>query len=228
MSVLQWLANEIHRRKNLSRPLKVGIDGRGASGKSTLADLLAPLVRARGFNVLRPSVDGFHHPRAYRYRKGEYSAVGYYEDAFDYSTIVASLLDPLSGTDFPVTCRHASHDVRTDVPIDASIRVSADAVLLFEGVFLFRRELNAYWDLRVLLHVDAPTSLSRAIERDTGGIGSADVVRRKYECRYEPAWLMYCDLEAPETKADVSIDNQDFGQPRILKGSQFEFSSRFN
>jgi uridine kinase len=221
VSVLEWLAKEIHRRKRPHRPLKVGIDGRCAAGKSTLADLLAPLVRAQGFDVLRPSVDGFHHPREYRYRKGEYSAAGYYEDAFDYAAVVASLLEPLSGVDFPVTCRHASHDVRTDVPIDASIVASADAVLLFDGVFLFRPELNAYWDLRVLVHVDAATSVSRAIERDMSGIGDADadLARRKYEFRYEPAWLMYCALDAPEAKADVIIDNQDFDRPRVLKGT---------
>jgi uridine kinase len=219
LSVLEWLAAEIQRRKRPGRPLKVGIDGRCASGKSTLADSLAPLLRAWGSDVLRPSVDGFHHPREYRYRKGEYSAIGYYEDAFDYAAIAASLLEPLSGTDFPVICHHASHDVRTDVPIAASILASIDTVLLFDGVFLFRPELNGYWDLRVLLHVDYSTSMSRAIERDTGVIGSVDLVRRKYESRYEPAWLMYCALEAPETKADVIIDNRDFAQPRILKGS---------
>jgi uridine kinase len=219
LSVLEWLAAEIHRRKRPNRALKVGIDGRCAAGKSTLADLLAPLVRAPGFDVLQPSVDGFHHPREYRYRKGEYSAAGYYEDAFDYAAIVASLLEPLSGTDFPVTCRHASHDVRTDIPIDASIVASADTVLLFDGVFLFRPELNAYWDLRILVHVDATTSVSRAIERDSGIVGAADLVRRKYDSRYEPAWLMYCAREAPETKADVIIDNQEFDRPRVLKGA---------
>jgi uridine kinase len=212
------LVDEIRRRKQTGRPLKVGIDGRCAAGKSMLADALAPRLHAYGLEVLRPSVDGFHHPKAYRYRRGEYSAVGYYEDAFDYTAIVADLLQPLSGTEFPVVCRQASHDLRTDVPVAASVAVSSDAVLLFEGLFLFRRELNAYWDFRVLLQVDAVTSLSRAIARDVGGIGSADIVRRKYEARYEPAWLMYSELEQPGAKADLIIDNEDFTRPRVVKG----------
>jgi len=217
VTVLESLAHDIRRRKQLDRPLKVAIDGRCAAGKTSLADALVPLVRANGFEVVRPSVDGFHYPQAHRYRQGEHSAVGYYEDAFDYPSVVAHLLQPLSGAEFPVSCRHSCHDVRTDVALDASITVSANTVLLFDGIFLFRRELNAYWDFRILVHVDAATSLARAIERDTGGLGSADVVRLKYERRYEPAWVMYCDREEPEAKADVIVDNHDFAAPRILK-----------
>jgi uridine kinase len=215
--LLDWLVGEIRRRKPANRPLKVGIDGRCASGKTFLADSLAPHLRACGLEVLRPSVDGFHHPKEYRYRKGEYSAAGYYEDAFDYAAVVSYLLQPLSGTTFPVVCRRASHDVRTDASIDDSIAVSAGTVLLFDGLFLFRHELNAHWDFRVLLHVDPATSVSRAIARDQGPDASPDVVRRKYELRYEPAWLRYCELETPDAKADVEVDNTDFERPLILR-----------
>ena len=215
---LEWLAQEIAQRKQSGRPLKVGIDGRCGAGKTMLADALAPRLRARGFEVYRPSVDGFHHPAAHRYRKGEYSAIGYYEDAFDYAAVVSLLLQPLSGSTFPVVCRRASHDVRTDVAIDDPIAVSANAVLLFDGLFLFRRELNAYWDFRILLHVDPATSVTRAVERDQGPDASPDIVRRKYEVRYEPAWRMYCDLEQPEGRADLIVDNVDVDRPIVIKG----------
>lgn len=216
--LLDWLVGEIRRRKPSDRPLKVGIDGRCGSGKTFLADSLAPRLRSAGFEVLRPSVDGFHHRKAHRYSKGEYSAVGYYEDAFDYAAVVSHLLQPLSGETFPIVCRRASHDVRTDVALDEPMAVSADTVLLFDGVFLFRHELNAYWDLRVLVQVDPVTSVSRAVERDQGPDMAADVVRRKYELRYEPAWLMYCELEQPEIRADLIIDNNNFEHPILLKG----------
>jgi uridine kinase len=216
--MLDWLVQEIRRRKREARPLKAAIDGRCASGKTMLADALAPRLRACGFEVLRPSVDGFHQPRAYRYRQGEYSAAGYYEDAFDYAAVVSHLLEPLSGSVFPVICRSASHDVRTDVALDVPIEVSSTAVLLFDGVFLFRRELNAYWDFRILLDVDAATSVARAVVRDAGPDAASDVVRRKYEMRYEPAWGMYCERESPESKADVVIDNREVATPRLLKG----------
>ena len=90
--LLAFLAAEIVARKEKSRPLKVGIDGRCAAGKSVLADELASTLAAAGLDVLHPSVDGFHHPRAHRCRKGEYSARGYYEDGFDYQTVIDRLL----------------------------------------------------------------------------------------------------------------------------------------
>ena len=214
--LLTFLVAEIVGRKEQSRPLKVGFDGRCASGKSALANELALALRPSRWTVVRPSVDGFHQPRERRYQKGEYSAIGYYEDAYDYQTVIDCLLGLLSGAVFPVLCRQAAHDVRTNMPVAAPpISVSCDSVLLFEGLFLFRRELNAYWDFRILLDIDPATSLSRAIERDT--IDPADIVRRKYEQRYEPAWQIYVNHEHPEFKADVIVDNCDFLQPQLLK-----------
>src|SRR5262249_53021815 len=117
----------------------------------------------------------------------------------------------------PVLCRQVAQNWRTDMLENAApILVEASSVLLFDGVFLFRRELNTYWDFRILLDIDYTTSLSRALKRDTGVLGESDLVRRKYEVRYEPAWLMYVDQEHPEFKADIIVDNSDFTNPKIL------------
>jgi uridine kinase len=213
--MLAFLAEEVVRRKQEGRPLKVAIDGRCASGKTSLADKLAQGLRPTGLNVLRPSVDGFHNPRAHRYRQGEYSAAGYYEDAFNYQAIEDYLLRPLSQQSFPVLCRQLAHDVRADMPVNSPpIAVEANSVLLFDGVFLFRPELNAYWDFRILLDIDAATSVSRAVARDTAD--PPEITRRKYAERYEPAWQIYVAREHPASKADVIIDNRDFLHPLRL------------
>jgi uridine kinase len=39
-------------------------------------------------------------------------------------------------------------------------------VLLFDGVFLLRPELNDLWDFRVFVEVDAEEALRRAVVRD--------------------------------------------------------------
>jgi len=189
--LLMFLALEIVARKREGVPLKVGIDGRCAAGKTVLADELGQVLSSKGFEVQRPSVDGFHHPREHRYRQGEYSARGYYEDAYDYDAVVSALLRPLS----------------------------RNTILLFEGIFVFRHHINRYWDYRILVDVDAETSRSRSVNRDTGVIGPADVVRRKFDERYEPAWQMYVDEQDPEAAADLVIDNRQAGNPQILKGA---------
>jgi uridine kinase len=215
--LLNRLVAEIVARKKTEKPLRVGIDGRSAAGKSILADALGSAVGGTGLNVLRPSIDGFHHSRERRYQKGEFSAAGYYEDAYDYQAVIEYLLEPLSGDAFPVLCRQVAHNWRTDMLETAPpISIEANSVLLFDGLFLFRRKLNTYWDFRILLDIDYTTSLSRALERDTGALGESDLVRKKYEVRYEPAWLMYVNQEHPESKADIIVDNRDFMNPRIL------------
>ena len=57
--------------------LRVGIDGVDGAGKTTLADTLADALEAAGIAVIRASVDGFHHPRAVRYRLGRESPEGF-------------------------------------------------------------------------------------------------------------------------------------------------------
>lgn len=119
---------------------------------------------------------------------------------------------------FPVLCRQVAHNWRTDMLETAPpILVDANSVLLFDGLFLFRQELNNHWDLRILLDIDYTTSLSRALERDKGELGEEELVRKKYEVRYEPAWMMYVDQERPESKADIIVDNRDFMNPKIIK-----------
>jgi uridine kinase len=56
-----------------SHPLRVAVDGPPAAGKTTLADELALLLRARGREVIRASTESFRLPRARRYQRGEFS-----------------------------------------------------------------------------------------------------------------------------------------------------------
>jgi uridine kinase len=217
--LLASLADEILKRKRATAPLRVGIDGRCASGKTTLADELASTITLRQpeLEILRPSVDGFHHMKAHRYRQGEYSPRGYYEDAFDYQAVVECVLRPLSSDKFPVLCRQVAHDWRTDMAHDAPpVSVGANTVLLFDGVFLFRRELDPYWDLRVLVEVDVETSIDRAVQRDASD--ERDAIERKYRLRYEPAWLIYLEQERPHLKADLIVNNRDVFDPEVFHG----------
>lgn len=216
--LIAGLADTILARKLPARPLRVAIDGRCAAGKTLLANELAARISAQrpGLQVLRPSVDGFHHLRERRYAKGEFSAQGYYDDSYDYAAIVELLLKPLSANAFPVHCRQVSSDVRRNMPVDAPpVLVDASAVLLFEGIFVLRDAINAYWDLRILVDVDAATSIERAVERDAGESGPREVIEKKYRLRYEPAWQIYLEREAPESKADVIVHNGDLGNPTL-------------
>jgi uridine kinase len=180
-ALIDSLANAIIRKQRATR---IGIDGRCGSGKTVLADELASRIRSQGREVLRATVDSFHHPEEHRYRQGRHSPRGYFEDAFD------------------------TQAVRRFIE-----GVSAEMLLVFDGVFLFRRELAALWDYRVLVDVDSATAIERAVRRDAGPAGVESQVRSMNEIRYEGAWRIYEALETPAQRANVVLDNRVIGNP---------------
>lgn len=197
-------------------PLRVAIDGVQTAGKTTLGDELVAPIEARGRPAMRASIDGFHRPRAERYRQGDDSPIGYYEDAFDYAALIDVLLLPL-GPDGDRCCCLESFDLRKDTPIHAPLqRVSAHTVLLLDGVFLLRPELHRYWDYSIFVQVDFEVALQRAIRRDRHLIGSPQEVAERCHRRYFPAQRMYHDLARPHQLADVIIDNNDLDNPQII------------
>jgi uridine kinase len=190
--------------------VRMAVDGRDGAGKTVFADELGAALTALGRPVVRASVDGFHWPRAERYRRGRTSPTGYWLDAFDYGRLAAVLLEPF-GRGGPV--RTAVHDVRTDAPLDLPpIPVPEDAVLIVDGVFLHRDELLAYWGFSVYLQVDMSVSLSRMAVRDGTPADPADPLN----ARYAGAQRIYAAACDPPARAGVIVDNSDLAAPRLL------------
>ena len=73
----------------------VALVGHGGAGKTTLADAIGAELIGLGRPIVRASIDGFHSPRAERYRLGRHSPEGYYRDSFQNDAVIASLLGPL-------------------------------------------------------------------------------------------------------------------------------------
>ena len=51
-------------------PLRVGIDGVDASGKTMSANAIADYLELRKIQIIRATIDGFHNPKMIRYQKG--------------------------------------------------------------------------------------------------------------------------------------------------------------
>jgi uridine kinase len=153
-AVLDDLATKI-ANLSLRWLIRVAVDGRTASGKTTLSDEIAALVRGKGRPVIRTSIDGFHRPKAERYARGRLSADGYYFDARDLPAIRAMLLDPL-GPNGNRLYRTASFDLDNDRPIEQTPQLApADAVLIVDGTFLQRPELRDGWDVTIFVATSA-------------------------------------------------------------------------
>src|SRR5437867_12685667 len=99
--------------------------------------------------------------------------------------------------------------IRTDMPDDAPpVFVGANAVLLFDGIFLGRKELDPYWDLRILVGVDSETSIARAVRRDAGASDPREL-EKKYRLRYEPSMADLLRKGPPRIESSF-----DCAQPR--------------
>jgi uridine kinase len=197
----------------IAHPTRVAVDGPPAAGKTTLADELAVVRRAQGRVVIRASIEGFLFPRSQRYRRGEYSAEGCYEDSFDYAALHRVLLDPL-GPGGGRGVRPAIYDYGSDRALSLPVTtVPDDGVLLFDGVFLLRPELVERWDVRVFVSAGFDETLQRARTRDQALFGSTTAVERRHRERYVPSQQRYFDTVRPTDHADVIVHNDQPEQP---------------
>jgi uridine kinase len=194
--------------------LQVGIDGLTAAGKTSFGHELAEQVSGASRPVLRASLDDFKRPWRDRHLYDRESGEGYYRNAFDYAAVERLLLEP-AGPSGSGECALCSIDPLTQVDHSAVItRAAQDAVLIVDGVFAFRPEINDHWDLRIWLHVDQQTSLERGVERDRGWADTE--VEAVHRDRYHVAERVYVDDVDPVRFADVVIDNSAFDRPRIV------------
>jgi uridine kinase len=184
--------------------LRVCVDGRTASGKTSLGHELARGLAERGRPVLRASLDDFKRPWRERHLYDRESGEGYYRNAFDYLTVRRLLLEP---TDRVALC---SIDPITQVDHSRVTTVfPANGVLVVDGVFACRPELDGVWDLRIWLDIDAELSVRR------GGVRDGD--EHLHRVRYLPSELLYVAEADPTAHADVLVDNTSLDRPGLVR-----------
>lgn len=186
-------------RIETDHPVRVGIDGRSAAGKTTLADRLADHLRARTRRpVIRAELDHFmrmvEDPGAHPYDSPE----SYYRDAWDLPAIRRLLLEPLG----PLGTRRYRTAITVDEP---DMQAGDDAILIADGVFLQRPELDAHWDLRIYLDISAGESLRRAVDRDRRWMGSAAEAERRHRTTYLPGEQRYRAEVGPAQRAQIVV-----------------------
>jgi uridine kinase len=188
--------------------LRVGVDGFTAAGKTSFGHELAQLISAQGRPVLRASLDDFKKPWRDRHLYDRESGEGYYRNAFDYDAVVRLLLEP-AGPDGTGECVLCAIDPLTQVDHrDVVTPAAPDAVLIVDGVFAFRPEIDDWWDYRIWLAIDEETSVRRGGHRDGN-----EAVHRD---RYLVAERLYLSEADPVRLVDAVVDNTDFDRPRLL------------
>jgi uridine kinase len=193
--------------------VRVGVDGVDGSGKTTFADSLAEVLRARGRNVVRILEDDFLNPRAVRHRRGRDSPEGFLADSYDLERLRADVLDPFA-PDGSGRYRERSLDLAADAPLDPPWNdARPGSVLVLDGMFLHRDELIGVWDVSVLLDVPFAETCRRMSLRD----GSHPDPEHPSMRRYVEGQRLYLGRCTPLERATVVVDNSEFDEPRIVR-----------
>lgn len=209
------LRDRVQRQYPAGRVI-VAIDGLDGAGKTVFADGLAEVFAERGDAVFRASIDGFHRPRAERYVRGRRSPEGFYLDSYDYATFRRVLIDPFRDgaqtagtTGFQLT----AFDVARDAPVESQwVTAPLDAVLVVDGLFLNRPELQDLWDWSVWLDVPVDVAYARMALRDA----SDPDPDAPANARYRQGQEIYLNEARPRAAASVIVDNADLAHPRII------------
>ncbi|WP_245735821.1 uridine kinase [Pedococcus cremeus] len=190
---------------------RLGVDGVDGSGKTVFAAELADALRTAGRDVVQVSLDDFHHVREVRYRRGRSSPEGFWLDSFDYPRFAAEVLRPL-GPGGSGRYRPRGHDLATDEVLDEPFATAPPgAVLVVDGLFLHRQELEGLWDFTVFLDVPFDVTAKRMAARD----GTHPDPKHPTMARYVHAQRRYFTERAPWTRADVVVDNADVERPAV-------------
>jgi uridine kinase len=194
--------------------LRVGVDGMSTAGKTSFGDELAERICRSGRPVLRACLDDFKRPWRDRHLYDRVSGEGYYRNAFDYEAIKGLLLEP-AGVNGSGRCVLCGIDPLTQEDHSAVVTCAThDAVLIVDGVFAFRPEINRYWDYRVWLDIAPELAVQRGLRRDQAWAGSdAETLHRD---RYQAAQRVYLAEVDPVPQADLVIDNTCFDLPRLM------------
>ncbi|MBE7103973.1 hypothetical protein FT637_13220 [Bacillus cereus] len=201
---------------NLKHPIRVGVSGITASGKTTFANELAEGMKKCGVQVTRASIDDFHNPRVIRYAQGKESARGYYEDAHDYIAFKERLLMPL-GPNGDLSYETISHNLITDIPVqNAPLVASPNMVLIVDGTFLLKKDIEHLFDYKIFVDTDFEIARKRGAKRETKAFGSYEEAERVFLNRYHAACKMYIDEHNPKDCADVVFQNSNFDDPVVV------------
>ena len=220
-SVYNQLVNIILSAES-SSPYIVAINGKDASGKTIFADSFADHLKTKtNRQIIRISVDDFMNERKVRRTPSSSEGETCYLYTFNFDAFKRYIFEPLQAGGSHVY-KTKIFDYATDtIALSEDKEADDNAIIIVDGVFLFKDDLADYWSLRVLPEVDDEIVTERGAKRDAERIGGYDKARQQYINRYVASQAIYYEQAHPNERADTVINNNDYLTPQIVKLIQF-------
>jgi uridine kinase len=175
----------------------VVVDGLDGSGKSRFAALLAAALSSEGAPASLMHVDDFRRPLDFSGLAPGAEAALYYERYFDFAALDAALAQ-------------------------ASGAQTGGAVTVLEGVMPLRATRAADAPL-IVLEVSTDEARRRIVARDQAKGRTPEEIAGRIDRRYFPAQTRYRAAFDPFGRADLVIDNEDWGRPRVVRRNDARF-----
>ncbi len=170
------------------RTLLVGIDGRGASGKSTFARAL----ESGADDIVVVEFDDFYRPSIERQARTNTEIGG----SFDWRRLRNQVLAPLSRDE---AGEYQRYDWASDNLAEWH-SVPVGGIVLVEGNYSTRAELIRFYDYTIW--IDAPRDLRLARGVGRGG----DDTRDRWLTEWMPEEDCYVEAEDPAGRVDLALD----------------------
>lgn len=199
-----------------SRPRLIAISGKDASGKTVMANMLAEYLKSlTDRQIIRISADDFMNERSVRRTITGSEGESCYRYTFNFDALKKFALEPLQlGGNYIYKTKVFDQPTDCEIISDDQ-KAMENAIVIVDGVFLFRKDLVSYWSLMILLETNDDILIERGAARDMDRIGSYEEALKKYRDRYIASQSIYYNEEHPEKSADIIINNNDFNLPFI-------------
>jgi len=187
MSLMAQLPDRVKslRTPGLGRPVLVGIDGAGATGKSTIAGELA---RSCGSGAVVVHGDDFY--------TGTQRTDREWATLFDVDRLEAEVLRPARAGAERISYRR--YDWSNSVIGDA-VEVIVGDVLIVEGVYVTHPGVHGLYDLTAWVECSYEERLRRGVERD------GESMRSTWTDLWMPEEDLYRQMFRPDLHADITL-----------------------
>lgn len=184
------------------RGMLVGISGIDGSGKGHITAKIA--AELTGSNIAVINVDGWLNLPDVRFDPSD-PAENFYANGIRLDEMFRRLVLPLkSDRCVDILMDYTEETANAFRP--HTYRFSDIDIILLEGIFLFKKQYAAHFDLKIWIECSFETALERAIGRSQEGLSAEETVRA-YETIYFPAQRIHFAKDDPRSAADLNFDN---------------------
>ena len=184
------------------RSVLTAVSGIDAAGKGYFTERLVGALQAKGVRAIAINVDAWLNIERF---DAANPAQHYYHNAIRHDAMFAQLVFPLRDNRSLRIEMDYADETATEYRRQVYEYEDVDVIAL-EGIYLFKRAYQAYYDLSVWIECSFETALERAVSRGQEGLPPDETIR-DYRNIYVPAQEIHFQRDNPKAEATLTFNN---------------------